>query len=321
MQAAHLWHKAIRGFRAAGDEQALSQAVAEGKTLLPHVKEGPVKKRLAAALVTPRAAANIKATAPRGSTISYQATVGSEFIFQDRYATDGYSRTVANRGGLRGRNLIAAAVVGFGQKPAASWRLGITGERRERFFSRTAEPVDTIGGIQVGYDFGQPRHALSLEASWVKKPAFTYHNQFTLGYSLPVAVGSVDFSVRHTGYARSSADRAGLGLSYYSGSWLWLPKAYATHVTSSSDSSWQGAVDVKAMAFLGAYTAAGWLGGGTGESSQPIAGAAAEQVGYVAYGASIDRRFAALKAGLSASRHSEPRFHQNTIGLNLLWRR
>lgn len=332
MLAAFLWPKAIRGFKAAGDSQALGRSLAKGQALLPFVESGPAKKRLLAALdsaaavlavdAQPAPGPELAAKSAKNGLIGYQAAVVSEFIFQDRYHKNGYSHTFAGRGGLKGRNVAGTASVTLGHAPAARWRLGLKGERRERFFSRLAKPVDTVGGIALGYEFGHPRHVLSAEASWVKNPRFTYHNQFSLGYSLPVAVGSFDLSLRRTTYGAAATDRLGAGLSYYIGRWLWLPKAYASHSqTDDGDGRWQGAVDIKGMAFLGDYTAQGWLGGGSGPASQPRAGRSDEQVRFFAYGASLDRTFASLKAGLSAARHSEPRFHQNTIGLNLLWQR
>lgn len=323
-RVAALWPKVIRGYRAGGDHANKDAALAKALALLPKLKNAKAKQRLTASL----APYNLQSSArPKAvSATSFQASTSVEFLFRDRFAHDGYSRTLVGRGGMRGRNTAAIGLVALGQNPNPTWRLGLIGERRERFFSALVEPTDTIFGGIIGYDFGQPRHALTAELRWTKNPAFTYHNQFSLAYNMPVPVGSVDFSLRHTRYETSRSERLGLGLSYYTGPWLLLPKIYANHIAATNRdgddvSSWRGAVDVKGVGYFGRTTIAAWVGGGQGESSQPVAANPDEQVGYIAYGASVARSFANWQAGLSAARQSEPRYHQNTLGFNLSWRR
>lgn len=349
-QAARLWHKTIRGYRAGGDGAAEGAAVLQAKSLLTKVPDGRAKAALTASIAAYKSSVVARPAKPAEQPMpaeqlgpassneppqakTYELAAETEFLFLDRFVKDGYSHTIAGRGGLKGRDATITGTVAR----SARWNLGLVAQRRERFFGAGNEPTDAVGGLIAGFGFtpggsilGQKRHSVSADLRWSRKPAFTYHNQFTLGYSLPLLAGSLDLSLRHTRYALAQSQRLGAGLSYYAGSWLWLPRFYATHVSPAGQSSgqehhprWSGAADLKGIAYLGSYTIQGWLGGGKGEPSQPESSAQGEQVGYIAYGASVAKAFRgeALKAGISAARHSEPRYHQNTIGLNISWRR
>lgn len=393
-EAARLWDKVIRGYRAGKDRSREKKAVNQAKSMVASwrplqqgtgsganagLKEGldGDSRALLAALNALDESIKSPATAPRSPSVApgqsrtpdqsavatgqgpklaavrakpvspptglhtesrgfaaglgYQVASATEFIFIDRYSDKGYSRTIAGQGGMRGRHVNVTGIVRHESSSSRLVQLGLIGERRERFFGVGAEPVDTIGGLSLGLGLGQPRHSFGLELLWTKQPKFTYHNQFTASYSLPIAVGSVDFALRHSAYQFSTTDRLTIGLSYYRDQWLWLPKLMTTYAKAEGfEPRWHSAAELKGVHYLGPYTFQAWLGGGQGESNQPLPGQSADQITYVAFGGSVARRFRlsaqsgaaqSLHAGLTAARHNEPRYHENTIGLNLSWRR
>lgn len=377
-EAARLWGKVIRGYRAAKDRSRESKAVKQAQSMVASWRPAEQDSKtadadsrallaalnaldasvavptataplattdtsvqaqapkLAAVRATPRSGESPAAfTAKKGfaAGLGYQVASATEFIFIDRYSAKGYSRSIAGQGGMRGRHVTITGIVRHESTANRLVQLGLIGERRERFFGVGAEPVDTIGGLSLGLGIGQPRHSFGLQLLWTQQPKFTYHNQFTASYSLPIAVGSVDFSLRHSAYPFSTTDRLTIGLSYYRDQWLWLPKLMTTYAKAEGvEPSWYSAAELKGVHYRGPYTFQAWLGSGQGQANQPLPGKSADRITYVAFGGSVARRFRlgssaqsgmaqSLHAGLSAARHNEPRYHENTIGLNLSWRR